>query len=320
MNKKELGKFYTINNPFKLKIFQKWFNSIPNINNLEILEPFAGSNNIVNLVNCNNIWKCYDIQPTKNNAPKFNIIKQDTIKNFPKGFNIVITNPPYLAKNTATRKHLYYQGGEYDDLYKKCLEIMLNNCKYIAAIIPESFITANIFHNRLEYVISLTCKMFDDTYCPVCLALFSENISDDFIIYNMDNYIGKYSDLLKFKPINTGKYKFIINDPNGNIGLIGIDNNKGNNIHFVDGNTIDSKLIKNTTRTFTRLTCSAKINNYQLFYQKCNEFIEEYRKNTNDIFLTSFKNLRDDGKYRRRLDFNTAKSIIEYILINNPNI
>ena len=30
-NQKQLGKYYTVSNPFSLKIFRKWFNKIPNI-------------------------------------------------------------------------------------------------------------------------------------------------------------------------------------------------------------------------------------------------------------------------------------------------
>lgn len=65
-NKKQLGKYYTVSNPFTLQIFQKWFRAVPDISNLTILEPFAGSNNIVQLMSVNNNWECYDIKPTKN--------------------------------------------------------------------------------------------------------------------------------------------------------------------------------------------------------------------------------------------------------------
>ena len=38
------------------------------------------------------------------------------------------------------------------------------------------------------------------------------------------------------------------------------------------------------------------------------EIPTKFRNKTNDVFLTSFKGLRQDGKYRRRLDFNLAIS------------
>ena len=137
-----------------------------------------------------NKWACFDISPAEENSvPEIDVIKRDTIADFPKDYKIAITNPPYLAKNSATRRGLVYSGEPYDDLYKKSLEVMLNNCDYVAAIIPESFITSKLFHNRLHIVISLACKMFDDTDCPVCLALFNpanETSNDDFVIYSVN--------------------------------------------------------------------------------------------------------------------------------------
>jgi hypothetical protein len=46
------------------------------------------------------------------------------------------------------------------------------------------------------------------------------------------------------------------------------------------------------------------------FLSICNEKLQKYREISNDICLTSFKWLRDDWLYRRRLDFKTAKMIM----------
>lgn len=314
--KQQLGKYYTVNNPFDLKVFRDWFNSIPDIEKLTLLEPFAGSNNIVNLMNVKNNWECFDVLPTKNNAPQFKIKKRDTIQNFPSGFEVAITNPPYLAKNSATRNKLTYQGGVYDDLYKKCLEVLLYNVSYVAAIIPESFITAGIFQERLTAVISLTCKMFNDTDCPVCLALFSKDTTDDFHVFRMDDYLGSYNkNLIWYKPVNTNKHKWKFNDPSGDIGIICIDSTKGSSIQFVPGANIDSNKIKVSSRAITRVSIvNNKIKDLNFLLNKCNEYLNWYRENTNDVFLTTFKGLREDGLYRRRLDFDTAKCILETVL------
>jgi hypothetical protein len=199
---------------------------------------------------------------------------------------------------------------------------MLGGSKYVAAIIPESFITAGIMQERLSCVISLTCKMFDDTDCPVCLALFDseEEKTSDFLVYQMDKYLGHYNrDLIFYKPVN---YRFTknwwkINDPNGKIGIVCIDDTKSRSIKFVKGDEIDSSKIKNSSRSLTRVSTGKGIkindNNIQFFLDKCNEFLEWYRNNTYDIFLTSFKGLRSDGYYRRRLDFDTAKAIMSLV-------
>ncbi|WP_036430221.1 hypothetical protein [Mycoplasmopsis felis] len=76
---------------------------------MTFLEPFAGENNIIDLIQELNLsqplnWDCFDInQPKENKVPEFDIKIQDTIKEFPKVYKVAITNPPYLAKNKAKK-------------------------------------------------------------------------------------------------------------------------------------------------------------------------------------------------------------------------
>jgi hypothetical protein len=42
-----------------------------------------------------------------------------------------------------------------------------------------------------------------------------------------------------------------------------------------------------------------------------NGILKEIRNMTQDVFLTSFKGIRKDGKYRRRLDFGIARLILD---------
>lgn len=326
--KKLNGQFFTITNPFVSNSFYIWFESIPNEKKQKIIEPFAGSNNIVKMIDNLKLydieWHCYDIEPSEFNAVDYaNVEKRDTIENFPLINNcyVAITNPPYLAKNSATRSGLPFKYNEYDDLYKKCLEVMLKNCEYVAAIVPESFITANLFHNRLKTVISLTCKMFDDTECPVCLALFSPeneiNLEYGFDIYKQGSItkIETYQELYKLvvkSNFNRDNWQF--NDPRGNIGIICCDNTKEASIAFIIGDKISPDSIKTTSRAKTRVSGLPDNINLSEFLEKCNFVLEDYRKKTQDVFLTSFKGLRDDGSYRRRLDFDTAKNIMGYVL------
>ena len=53
-----------------------------------------------------------------------------------------------------------------------------------------------------------------------------------------------------------------------------------------------------------------------MFLYRCNQYLTWYRENTQDVFMTSFKGLRKDGRYRRRLDFETAKAIMSTVLVN----
>lgn len=325
-DKKMYGQFFTIVNPFDIDVFKQWFELIPEGKRRNLLEPFAGSNNIVKMIKelgYNYNWGCYDIAPNEYNAaPEFPIIQQDTIANFPKCYSVAITNPPYLAKNSATRSGIDFPYINYDDLYKVCLDVMLSNLDYVAAIIPESFINADIFHDRLYAFISLTCKMFEDTDCPVCLVLFipkEQKIEmklsvDDFYVYRQNKKIGTYLKLKKKKPVSKINIEWKFNDPNGTIGIKCIDNTTKPSICFVPGNEIDKSKIKVSSRSITRVSGLPNDISIDDFIKKCNDKLNTYREETDDIFLTSFKGLRQDNMYRRRLDFANAKVIMNSVV------
>ena len=205
--KKLSGQFYTISNPFKNNYFFKWYKNMLNSydeQNLEFLEPFAGTNNIIKLIEELNLpqpsnWKCYDIkEPETNKTPEYKIEPKDTLKDFPKGYKVAITNPPYLAKNKATSLNSNNFDYSYDDLYLKSLDLMLKNVDFIAAIIPESFITSGKYQNRLYCIISLEMKMFNDTEVPVCLALFNKEETEDFFIVKNNINVGMYKNLQEY--------------------------------------------------------------------------------------------------------------------------
>ena len=308
------GIYYTINNPFKHAAFKIWFNE-NNLSSCTVLEPFAGSNNIISLLKEEVTFadfKSYDINPTHSCVEK-----RDTIRNFPDGFEVCITNPPYLAKNSAKRMGLDVDMNDYVDLYLLCLEKMLDNVAFVAAIIPESFITNPFFKSRLNHIISLNYKMFDDTDCPVCLALWEPQEGNDYKFWIGDDFIGYSKELVfNFKInkniLNNTKIKF--NDIHGRLGLVAIDDTKHNNIHFCKAESIDINTIKVSSRSKTIISINDSNINIEKLIKYLNKTIENYRKKTNDLTLTSFKGLRRDGKYRRRLDFSTAKNIILHCL------
>lgn len=315
--KRQDGVYYTTSNPFHYPQFKEWFLEIPITDRNEILEPFAGSNNIPALLKDENItpdaWVCFDIKsPEKNICPEYLIEERDTIADFPKGFNLCITNPPYLAKNSAKRRKLPYPDTKYDDLYKLALEKILENCKYAGAIIPESFLTQGLFTDRLFLVTSLNQKMFEDTECPVCLALFVPE-SKDFRVYCGEEFLGYYSELKKQEnelfdnPENEWKF----NDREGEIGVKCIDNQKEASIYFHKGEEIAPEKIKVSSRSYTRISGLPKNIELEAFLKKCNDILNGYRGKTKDVFLTSFKGLRKDGKYRRRIDFKTIRKIMD---------
>ena len=47
--------------------------------------------------------------------------KMDTLKAFPKNYEVCITNPPWLARYAASRLGLKFPNIQYDNIYKQCL-------------------------------------------------------------------------------------------------------------------------------------------------------------------------------------------------------
>ncbi|MGZ9761878.1 hypothetical protein ACXYRQ_00160 [Mycoplasma sp. 394] len=329
MNKKRLGQFFTICNPFDNIIFFKWLKENNLLShNIIYLEPFAGSNNIpflLSQLNLNNPWRCFDIQHFYdqnnnqiNHFDKYQININDSLKNYPKGYKLAITNPPYLAKNSATRSKINNDFGGYDDLYKYALDIMLKHTDFVAAIIPETFITSTNLNlkTRLYAVISLQMKMFDDTECPVCLALFNKNSTQDFLVYKNDVFIGWYKELKQLQKQPQNQYKFVFNDNNGQIWLNGIDNTKNDSIRF---SLADSKCknVNNSSRSYTRIKLpndwNLDDNQLKAYINALNDYLVKYRCETKDVFLSSFKGLRKDFKYRRRLSWTETKRIMSVV-------
>lgn len=304
------GRYLTVVNPFNHPLFHEWFAMIPQ--STILLEPFAGNCNIVAMLRqlqIHNEWACYDIEPIPCSDK---VVKRDTLRLFPKGYKVCVTNPPFLARNSAKKRVLPYPSTKYDNIYKYALHLMLSNCEYIAAILPESFISSGLFRERLYGVISITQKLFMNTDYPVCLALFVPGDTADFYLYIGENYLGSYSRLITGSLVDymEGSVQWKMNVPNGNIGVICFDGTNGEGIKFIEGNCINSDAIKYTSRSMSRIEGLPSYIDLSAFIEKCNEVLFNYRKDTHDIFLTSFKGLRKDGRYRRRIDFKTVKCIL----------
>jgi hypothetical protein len=300
--KRELGQYYTIGNPFSLKPFRQWAKKA-NLKKEVVLEPFAGANNIISLLqylDYAKYFKSYDIAPNDDD-----VMFRNSFEDFPKGHKVCITNPPWLAKNSATRRALFFPNPQYDDLYKFAIDKCLQNCEYVAAIIPESFITANIFHNRLSCVISLAYEMFEDTDAPACLALFTPKPSVNFDVYRNDKLLGKYYDLKRLIPEVLNDCQVEFNSKEGNLGLFAIDNANCASIRFCEVKELDGYKISHSCRSITKIKIDKKIE-----IENLNNTLNNFRKRTKDVFLTAFKGLRKDGMYRRRLDYGLARRII----------
>ena len=303
--KREAGQYFTSGNPFDNSPFADWAKHA-GLPKERVLEPFAGSNRLIETLQNMGLCKkstSFDISPANRD-----VSQRDTLTEFPEGYDICISNPPWLAKNSATFRGLSYPDCAYDDLYKFALEKYLNHCSFVAALVPESFITADIFQDRLQDFISLTFDMFKETNHPVGLALFVPEPVLDVNIWSGTERIGLLSPLKKMEPQpqQTGPtVKF--NDPNGNLGLIALDNTKGPSIRFCEVEELADYQVKQTCRHITKINVDGEINiNYW------NKVLTEFKEKTSDVLMTCYKGLRRDGKYRRRCSWALARGVIHH--------
>lgn len=291
MNHKQLlGQFYTTSDPFaNSDAFSLWNAIRPK--NVKVLEPFAGAGSLYSYLNEN--WIGYDIDPKHES-----IQKRDTILNFPKEYEVCITNPPYLAKTTSSRKKLNLEM-KYQDLYLDCLELMLTHCSYVAAIIPSTFYNTKLFRNRLIAWDKLDREVFSDTDVPVGVAYFTPQAERTELFVN-----GKAIQEHEPQHVN---FDLSFNVSHGNYVLCAIDQTKKRSIYVHD--EIDSfdrqKYLKHTSRNYSLFHSSQQLN-----LSKINSFIENWRDETQDFYLTSFKSLMKNGIYRKRMNFSILKWII----------
>lgn len=316
-SKIELGQFYTAANPFEHPRVRRWLKEMGNGG--KWLEPFAGANHIVVMIEATagtRNWRSFDIEPGAEDVEK-----RDVLARFPQGFDVVATNPPYLARNSARRRG-YTKAlevmGAWEDLYLRCLEECLTHVGHVAAIIPESFIGSGHFRNRLRFVVSLTQEMFTDTEHPVCLAVFGPETGDDFEVWSGTRLVGAWSEIsahaLTEKRDGTKRRSLRFNDKRGKIGLHAVDGTTKASIRFTRRDEVEASEIKHSSRHKTRIHVPSLRNaddaTLEAVITEANRILGRWRKNTGDVLMSPFMGLREDGMYRRRLDYTNAAAIL----------
>ncbi len=319
--KRASGRYYTRGNPFQLEPFQIWAKA-SNLAQQITLEPFAGAKDIPQLIDAANLrcpdWALFDIEPGAEGVGQ-----RDTLADFPRGFDVCITNPPWLARNSATRRGLPFpKSTRHDDLYKYAIEKCLTHCGWVAAIIPEAFIRSGLFLQRLHDFISLvpqtrdgatqengkrgTSYMFEDTEHPVGLALFAPHATSDVKVWRNNQLLGGINELRRHLPQPSCNRSIVFNDPNGNLGLIAIDNTVSASIRFCPPEELKDYPIRVHCRSITKIGVPWRVDIDML-----NARLAAIREKTHDVFLTAFKGIRRDGHYRRRLDWGLSRAIVD---------
>lgn len=316
MKKVELGQFFTKKDIW-LKPQVKEF--IIKSDKTTAYDPFAGSGDLLNVAKNLGFEKTFglDIDNTLTWQQNDSLIKIPTLSNA-----IIITNPPYLAKQSATRKKFdlskYFSSSQYNDLYLIALDRMLEAQSHVVAIIPESFINSNYHQkNLLSSITILEENPFTDTDCPVCVACFDSRPKPltEVKVYKNQTYINTLKNIENLRLTPKNDVNIIFNDKQGWLGLRAIDStNDINFIQFSHKHEINydfNNKIKVSSRHITLINIPIPSNKQQALIDASNKLINKLRQDSADVLLTPFKGNTKKGIRRRRLDFRLARAILE---------
>jgi hypothetical protein len=294
-----------------------------------VVDPYAGRGD---LIHATKQWfdgyAGYDIDPDL--CTDMGWTWMDSLEYMPRHENgIVITNPPYLAKNSAARNNLesydYFKDPDNEkceDLYQIAIRKVLEKYKKAVFIIPETYFQTELFKGYLHSYTVIEENPFTDTDCPVCVVCF--NVHNDLLsihynnykIYRNDSYLYDRFELTDILyQFNTGRSntKITFNDPDGNLGLRAIDGiSLEDRICFAKPEDLnyDLKNIKESSRSITLINIEG-VDVNDNFIKRANYFLDMLRLLTNDIVLSPFKNNNKFGVRRRRLDYEWARKILE---------
>ena len=320
-NKKQnLGQFNTKNDVWLRPHIAQY---IRDVGASTIVDPFAGAGDLLYAVN-DMPWReviGYDIDPSLEWPINDGLLDIPYHKDA-----IVITNPPYLAKNSANRNDLgsykYFEENVYEDLYQIAIYRVLAKYEYAVFIIPETFFQSKFFHEFIDLYTVIEENPFTDTDCPVCVVCFHKDPNDfmrfssnNYRIYKNDRYLfsrWELDDELKW--FETRNYAHLdFNNPNGKLGLRGVDGvDPLDRICFAEPKDLNYDIdnIKESSRAITIIDIDgAEID--ERFLRHANILLNILRLKTRDIIFSPFKNNNKLGQRRRRLDYYWARKIIE---------
>lgn len=328
-NKVKFGQFYTKRSNYIIG------NLLDDISkDYLVIEPFCGEGDLLIF---DNAYEIYDIDPKIDGC-----IQRDMLLN-PIDYTdkIVITNPPFLARNKNKDKTIYdlYQVG---DLYKAAIKSILG-CNGGILIIPLNFfcdednMIRDLFFKRFD-IIRLNIfeeTVFDDTSYTICSFSFKLKVdnSDSDIIECcfFPNKSIKYLELKKTSGWRIGSdFLDIINNVE-NVGIkrlrIGDVSNSNLYLRAIDTGSNNGRISltvnkehyygKESDRSFATLVMDKIYSPEQevMICDKFNELLEFYRDKYNSMFLTNFRN-STSSYARKRISFDVAYKLVGYIIKN----
>jgi hypothetical protein len=313
--KRSLGQFFT-RNDFWLK--KHVLDFITSTKTEIAFDPFAGGGDLLRLAKEIGFKKIEGLDIDESLGWK----KNDSLVAIPKITNsITITNPPYLTNYSAKRQgiHLstkqYFDSCSYDDLYQLAIEKCLVN-EFGVMIIPETFINSKFPKHRLVSITIIEESLFSDTEIPTCVICFDNKNKnyEEIKIYKNELLLGNLGQYEKMRKSPNGFLNIKFNSLKGQIALRAVDTtNPQKPIAFMRPEELDYDLstIKHSSRLITLIEINMKSDGIEKIINHSNRILADFRQQTHDVLLSPFKGNKKNGERRRRLDYSTARAILE---------
>ena len=314
------GSYYTTDEAW-LNAPVRQFLSDAFLTNTSVLDPFAGDGHLLDLVR-----REFGVATFGLDIAGDKWARNDSLVSVPNASgSVIVTNPPYLANHSAKRKGVaglvatYFDGTDYDNLYKIALDRCLAAADFVVAVIPETFLLSSFDKSRLAIVSVIEGDLFADTEAPAVVACFGPaGINYDAGVFNGDKKIGSLKEIFELR---TGRARsgiqIVFNDPSGRIGLRAVDSHDGvRKIEFISGDfEYRRDRVKVSSRLLTYLDVpelsDVEIENLVI---RANAQLEILREKSSDMILAPFKGNDKKGNRRRRLDYALARQIINVSL------
>lgn len=182
MNKKQLGQFFTTNSDYILQGMESL------VRGKKVADPFAGGGDLLVWANKNGARSIIGYDVDDRYVDKEKIILNDSLLSA-KEYDFVITNPPYLNVNKASKetKEKYFSKHKFEDLYQISLASIMNSEEGIF-IVPINFLSAEnsesirkLFFSKftIDFVNYFTYQVFPDTTYNVIAAYYRRKKPDE---------------------------------------------------------------------------------------------------------------------------------------------
>ena len=327
--KQALGQFYTTNSDYILAGYEEL------VKDKIVVDPFAGGGDLLewSIRNGAKSVVAYDLQP---NYP--NTIQNDSLNNPPSYKDMmVVTNPPYLAKNKCKGDKSVYDKWEQNDYYKCHLASLAIDCEEAIEVLPSNFFCesrAGIRNKLFEthHIVSAkywNTPVFDDATTGICVIHLKRGSRDiqqfpmslssgetvDVVLKAENNFLyGEkfFLDINRAKGINIVKTDVGMPPPNTNLVVGLLDNGKwSNGVKYNTGDAIYCSPKSFTTYQITLPDHTITESDQKRIADEFQKRMTEYRHLYHDLFLANYM-----GPTQKILSRHYVHSLLETVMMD----